>query len=62
MIMVGVAALLTLAKDAAFITWSRRRLCSDFRAEASRAIASSMATRPGAGAAVVPLPPVLSNQ
>jgi hypothetical protein len=62
MIMVGVAALLTLAKDSVFIIWSRRRLCSDFRSEATRAIASSMAARPEAGAAVVPLPPVLSNQ
>jgi len=62
MITVGLGALLTLAKDVAFITWSRQRLCSGFRAEATRAIASSMAARPRAGAAVVPLPPVLSNQ
>jgi hypothetical protein len=62
MITVGLGALLTLAKDVAFITWSRKRLCSDFRAEATRAIATSMAARPGTGPAVVPLPPVLSNQ
>lgn len=33
----GIAAILTLAKDAAFIFWSRNQLFKNFRSEASRA-------------------------
>jgi hypothetical protein len=35
--MVGISAVLTVAKDAAFFVWARKRLRNDFCEQASRA-------------------------
>jgi hypothetical protein len=57
----AISALLALGKDAGFIVWSRRRLNSAFREQASKVPAYSNAARPPLPHPVAP-PPIIPVQ
>jgi len=60
-IMAGLSAVLTVAKDVAFVVWARQKLYASFRQEAARAIQNRGA--PGTPLRLVgtPAPPVISG-
>jgi hypothetical protein len=62
LVLAGLSAGLTLAKDAAFFVWARRRLYSSFRVEAARSINARGASRTAPGAPAIPVPPVIPAQ
>jgi hypothetical protein len=57
----AISALLALGKDAVFIVWSRRRLNSAFRDQASKVRAYSNAAQPPLPHPVAP-PPIIPVQ
>jgi hypothetical protein len=62
LVMTMLSALLTVGKDVAFIGWSRLRLSSNFRAEATRALNVLPAPPLAASVPPLPMPPVITNQ
>jgi len=62
LVMTMLSALLTVGKDVAFIGWSRQRLCSGFRTEATRALNVQSTPPLAASVPPLPMPPVITNQ
>jgi ABC-type transport system involved in cytochrome c biogenesis permease component len=59
LVMTGLFAVLSLAKDAAFFIWARNRLFSSFRAAAARLPATSSRSAAVSGSVLSPLPPAI---
>jgi hypothetical protein len=56
-----LSAVVTVAKDIAFIIWSRRKLHSSFRDEAARSLGQPRCVTPQVPPASIPAPPVIAE-
>jgi ABC-type transport system involved in multi-copper enzyme maturation permease subunit len=61
LLMVGLSAALTLAKDAVLLVWARERLRSTFRTEAARSIHAPAQSRATQNAVAIPMPPIIAH-
>jgi hypothetical protein len=61
LMMAGLAAALTLAKDAVLLIWAREKLRSTFRTEAARSIHLPAQSRATQNAVAIPMPPIIAH-
>jgi ABC-type transport system involved in multi-copper enzyme maturation permease subunit len=61
LIMLGVAGILTLAKDIVFFIWARKKLYGCFRAQAAQSVGTPRSGVPPTILPAVPAPPIISS-